>query len=75
MLKKDGTMYLEIPNSNITEKIINIINKRTNIANEIFKDFEDIAWHIKDCLVRDKWVSIHSISGRGSMLIKFQHAS
>ena len=40
MLKKDGTMYLEIPNSNITEKIIDIINKRTNIVNEIFKDFE-----------------------------------
>ena len=40
MLKKDGTMYLEIPNSNITDKIIDIVNKKPNIANEIFKDFE-----------------------------------
>ena len=40
MLKKDGTMYLEIPNSNITDKIIDIINNNPNIANEIFKDFE-----------------------------------
>ena len=40
MLKKDGTMYLEIPNSNITDKIIDIVNKKPNITNEIFKDFE-----------------------------------
>ncbi len=40
LLKKDGTMYLEIPNSNVTDKIIDIINKNPNIANEIFKDFE-----------------------------------
>ena len=40
MLKKDGTMYLEIPNSSITDKIIDIVNKKPNITNEIFKDFE-----------------------------------
>ena len=40
MLKKDGIMYLEIPNSNITDKIIDIVNKKPNITNEIFKDFE-----------------------------------
>tara|TARA_B100000427_G_scaffold126834_1_gene105471 strand:+ start:1251 stop:2108 length:858 start_codon:yes stop_codon:yes gene_type:complete len=39
-LKKDGSMYFEIPNSAITEKIIDLVRYNSKIHSKIFKDFE-----------------------------------
>ncbi len=39
-LKRDGIMYFEIPNSPITEAIINLIKENKKISSNIFKDFE-----------------------------------
>ena len=39
-LEKDGNMYFEIPNSAITETIIDLVKDNQKINNKIFKDFE-----------------------------------
>ena len=39
-LEKDGCMYFEIPNSSITEIIIELVKNNQKINSKIFKDFE-----------------------------------
>ena len=39
-LEKDGSMYFEIPNSSITEIIIELVKNNQKINSKIFKDFE-----------------------------------
>ena len=39
-LKKDGIMYFEIPNSPVTESIIDLVNENKKVSSDIFKDFE-----------------------------------
>jgi len=39
-LKNNGKMYFEIPNSSITEAIMDLIKENKKISSEVFKDFE-----------------------------------
>ena len=39
-LKKDGVMYFEIPNSSVTESIMDLVKENKKISSDIFKDFE-----------------------------------
>jgi len=40
LLEIDGAMYCEIPNSEITHQIIDMINNNSNIEGIFFKDLE-----------------------------------
>jgi release factor glutamine methyltransferase len=40
ILKKDGSMYFEIPKSKITNQIIDMIHNNSNIDSIFFKDLE-----------------------------------